>query len=369
MTNKGWKNESYRHSAAARGIRTYNTNYSIQVDAHGQIAPSPEVDRFLESNGWISDKIAAGKELIEGMVEKTRDVGERLVEKGGDLVERTKEGYENIKGSAEALADRMKKSPEQIRLQEDAKRYKQEAKDVKRTAKQDAQDRKKDKLITKIDVAASEQDITDMEQQLEYMGEERMDDIGGPEPEPSLLNKMKGGIGDLMKDISAETYEPANPDEYFDYDESKMESIDADSIIATAENKEKLIVYSNDLKQKVSELNVQTKALQNKFRTEEESERNELAREKKLEYSKAKTKIQNIKTTMMDGDQIEVRSQRIKDAFHKTFKMKEDNIKLLRIQHDADIRHIKGVSNDLTALSKMIDGSVKASTARGVKRR
>jgi len=358
--NQGWKNESYRHSAAARGIRTYNTNYSIHVDAHGQIAPSSEVDKFLESQGWISDKVEAGMSLVENIKDKVVEKGEALYEKGEKLVE----GAHDAK---DALAKKFTKPSGDVASDARIKAGYKAIED--KSAKESAQERKMTNLDTKMDIASNDQDILDMEQQLEYMGEETSDDMGGPEPEPSLLVKMKDGIGDLMKGIYAETYEPSNPDEYFDYDESKMESIDADSIIASAENKEKLIVYSNDLKQKVSELEVQTKALSNKMKTEEESERNELVREKKLEYEKAKAKIQNIKTTMMDKSRMEERTQRVKDAFHKTFKMKEDNIKLLKIQHDADIRHIKGVANDLTALSKMIDGSVKASTARGVKRR
>lgn len=185
-------------------------------------------------------------------------------------------------------------------------------------------------------------------------------------------NKPIGGKGSPLADIkgnrSADTGKAKTPADYNNVTKETYKSVDADSMIATVENKEKLIVFANDLEHDIDNLDVLHKKHHNEFRTEERKD----AKLFMVDYKKAKSELRDeidiIQTTGQKESAIKSETSNLKVVFEFNMNKLKGALKTQKMQNRADLNHIDNLKDDLGKLHKQTDKRIQQMVASGVRK-
>lgn len=185
-------------------------------------------------------------------------------------------------------------------------------------------------------------------------------------------SKPIGGIGSPLGDIkgsrSADTGKPKSQADYNNVTKETYKSVDADSMIATVENKEKLIVFANDLEHDIDNLDVLHRKHHNEFRTEERKD----AKLFMVDYRKARSEMRDeidlMKTTGQKESSIKSDIDNMKVVFEFNMNKLKGALKTQKMQHRADLKHIDDLKDDLGKLHKQTDKRIQQMVASGVRK-
>lgn len=327
---KGWRNDSYRHSLARRGI---TTKFGPKYTASGVMMPSAGVQKWLEAQGFWSDLWGKAKEF------------------GG-----------KIKETAASIKERIRPSDPEVLAAKERLRV---AKEQKKQAKLIAKQKKEQLSVAKEYEKAAKADVE--RSMVEERGMQLETEAAMDEPLPPEYGIQQSEVGGMISNISKTTHKPA-PEEMFDVTEEMYESPDADAIIATSENKEKLITYANEVEYNINQLKAERNNLAKEFKEVERHQYTELKNNKKANQEKLKRKIELLKTTGMEEHKVEAKIRDIKEYYLHEIKKQEIDYDEIKKQHRVDVQHVDGIIHDLKRLHRQVDKRVKSMTASGVKK-
>lgn len=321
QTPKGWTGDSQRHAMARYGISTsYMPNYNAtgcisNHTANGIMLPS---DGLLDKFASLKTKVSeTGKKVVDFSKKKIEAMKEKRAEK--KATGKTGEfDLGIVKGEASVTLDAPKKG-----------------------------------IFKK-----GTQTIDDTPDTIEKQEK-------SPKVEP--FKKTKGRIDDVITGIAEEKH-ITTPAQKQDVTIDLYKSIDADAIISTAENKEKLISYANDLEHDINILKTETNILERKFREEERKIQSKNSNDKSLARSKLDQNVKMIKQSGMPREQERFEASELKRRYEDEHRTKENLFKDIRMQHRVDISYVKELANDFKRLHSQIDKRVRTMTANGIER-
>jgi len=318
----GWHGESRRHSLARRGIRTVPENgrlmqsYGIRYDGNGSVMVSEGILGDL----WDKAKSAVTKSKI----------GTKLKEIGTSIKEKVSKP----------------KSPEIEQAKLNVKQAKQKAKEDKAKAKEAKAEVKKVKKDIKAD---------------------RKKDFGERPSESDVDISNKGRLG-AIKEKVASTEHKVSENEMNDVTDEMFGSPDADSIIALAENSEKLIDYGNELKYDINMLRTEGKRLQKRFSADERREQAILQADMRKDREAIERKIRDWKSSGADPVVVKNKVARLKADYEQKYNQRKAELDALKLRDRVTLKYIKDLSDDLERVARKIDKRIRYMTASGVKK-
>ena len=323
----GWPNESRRHGLASKGISTSNMSipnaYGVKHDSHGN---------YLVSNGLLADLYEKAKSGVTKakIGEKIKEVGVKAKEVG-EIVK------EKVVGT-EAVREKRKEVTEQKEIEKLQKLEDKKVKSVERTIKK-----------------ADERELKQAE-------------IFGKQPKKGAVDvSQKGRAGAIAKKIASEERKVL-PAQLTDLPEAVFTSKDADSMIAVAENKEKLVDFSNELKHDIRMLKVERNRLARSFNSDLIAERKRLESDRRVRRKQLKEEIDALKTTSVDDELTKHKIDNLIIDHRRAFQQKEIELNSLRNRDNVTLRFMDELGRDLGKVQHQINKRVRVLTASGKRR-
>ena len=191
-------------------------------------------------------------------------------------------------------------------------------------------------------------------------------------PSDISARKPVGGkgspLGNIIANRNADTGKAKTQADYNNVTKDTYKSVDADSMIATIENKEKLIGFANDLEYDIDRLDVSFDKHKREFQTEERKD----AKLFMVDYRKAKSKMRDeidlIKTTGQEQSTIKSEIDNMKVVFEFNMNKLKNALKTQKIQNRVDLKHIDDLKDDLGKLHKQTDKRIQQMVASGVRK-
>ena len=324
----GWHGESRRHSLARKGIKTVSQGrimkaYGIKYDVNGNV---------MIADGILGDLYDKAKSFVT-----ESKIGEKLKEVGAKVKEVGVKAKEKIKGIG-------KPSPE---------------KQEKRIAKLKAE-KEKTELSKQVD-KVEKQRISSREEELEQASH-----FGTKPSLESIDIDNKGRIGALKEKLAIEKDIPK--DKLMDLPEEVFESPDADSIIAIAENSEKLIDFNNELKHDIRMIKVEKGRLKKRFQSDEYKELKDLKADRRLARSQMEDKIKQVKMSTIGEDKIRNKINKLESGYKQEYQQREIELGALRNRNRVTLQFMDDLTKDLSRNVVKLDKQIKRMTASGKER-
>jgi hypothetical protein len=369
---KGWQHESQRHALASRRI---NTKYPVNNMYKGQHISTPQIKYsgvvlHYDSNGILLPSEGI-KEWFSGIAKKASDFGHKVAEKaqqtGESISTKFKSGVEKVKTWNEEREQ--KKWDKDVQEGKDKKVKAAESSDMKDPdwviAKKLAEDKKANPEDAKDPewMAIRQKKIAEEIKTKEVETESTSDSFAPSEEETSPTDIAIGeSIGSkltsMVKNLGSTESFPSSS-EMNDVTKDMFTSADADSIIATSENKEKLILYESKLKRTIDLFNTEKKTKLGEYRNEETYLHNQIRNERTLAKKHLDAKIRLISTSGMPKETVHAKVSQLKNNFNMTFSNKELNLKNLKNQHHADTEYINRISNNLNKSRQSVERKLR----------
>lgn len=340
---RGWHDDSRRHSLARKGIKTADgkimKSYGIQCDSNGNVMVSKGLlkDLFDKARSSITEsKIATkikgvGTDIKQIQEEKQLRKSQKLSEKQVEQAKKT-----------EAVRFQAEKKGEIKTLKEERKRLKRGDVELETEVKQVEKQRKR----------SQRQEL----EQASHFGKK-----------PSRRNidlDNKGRVGALKQKISSEERKVPKS-QLMDLPKEAFQSPDADSIIAIAENSEKLIDYNNELKYDINMIKVEKRRLAKRFRSDEYKEFKDF----KVDRQKARVDFErnkdSIKITGMDESDMKQKISKLQNEFKQEFNQREIELGALRNRNRVTLQFLDDLGKDLKRNVIKINKRIKVMTASG----
>ena len=345
----GWKGESHRHRLAGMGIKTVNDiNYS---GANGQLMVSNGV---TESFAKLGDKLKTGfakakvgaVDLAKAGIQKGKELKEGI---SSDIKERISKSQSSPDTAVPMISPREGKptpkkkqiggvvkttdSPSQLR----ANKSKEDIDAIKRQAKatQEFED--------------AVEDVSDIR------GKDTTSRPEGQRTSSQHLDRTIKGV--------AQSGRQTRPD--INVNQAMMESIDADDIIALAQNKEQLIKYTTALQHDMNKIDAERKAMSDEFKNIERTNHKTLQNSRRLQMVNSKQEMNNIKMSGLEKHKRDNKIKQIKIRNEADYRGKSNVLKDQRRQHQVDLKFADDINKDLKRLHRQIDKRVKMMIASG----
>jgi hypothetical protein len=425
MTKKnGWNGESQRHALASRGARTvqYSDNIlkyknqhisspgikyqpvALRYDSNGILMQSEGIELWADGilgDAWKSIKDGASKAYtavktkVQSGVQKVKDWNDDRKANKTDKEKRQSKIDREITGAhtdtlkemaaakqAEEVLNHKVIEPTTkttVKAEEktdiggffdridaestDKKAFtsESEAKKVetyedrlKSDMEQSNKELEKLKVEEKVLIKNSEELVKTVDEQAKEKQE--AEDIATGDSIGSKLSSMVKNLG------STENRPPSG--DMNDVNEVMFTSADADSIIATSENKEKLILYESKLKRTIDLFNVERKTKLSEFRNGENYLRKQIYTEKTLAQNQLNSRIKNIQTSGMPKESAKAKIDLLKNDFNTTWSNKGLVLKNLQSQHKADVNYINRISHNLDNSRHAVEKKLKQISLR-----
>jgi hypothetical protein len=369
---KGWQHESQRHALASRRI---NTKYPVNNMYKGQHISTPQIKYsgvvlHYDSNGILLPSEGI-KEWFSGIAKKASDFGHKVAEKAQQ--------------TGESISTKFKSGVEKVKTWNEEREQKKWDKDVqagKDLLKLESSQSSEKSLKSTIDNALKYTEDLNKAKQLDIeAGYEKPEENKTPEINTAHdtkevdkeinkeINKdgksnsdVESGIGGQLKSMVnnlATTESTPQSWEMNDVTKDMFTSADADSIIATSENKEKLILYESKLKRTIDLFNTEKKTKLGEYRNEEIYLHNQIRNERTLAKKHLDAKIKLISTSGMPKETVQAKVSELKNNFNMTFANKELNLKNLKNQHHADTEYINRISNNLNKSRQSVERKLR----------
>jgi len=338
----GWKGESHRHRLAGMGIKTVNDfNYSGE---NGQLLVSNGVtESFAKLGAKLKTGFAKAKvgvvDLARAGVEKGKELKEEISSKTHSTPDTAvpmippREGQPASKKKKIGGAVKTTDTPSQLR----ANKSKEDIEGIKRQAKatQEFED--------------AVEDVSDIR------GKDTTSRPEGQRTSSEHLDRTIKGV--------ARSGRQTRPD--INVNQAMMESIDADDIIALAQNKEQLIKYTTALQHDMNKIDAERKAMSDEFKNIERTNHKTLQNSRRLQMSNSKQEVDNIKMSGLKKHKRDNKIKQIKIRDEADYRGKSNVLKDQRRQHQVDLRFADDINKDLKRLHRQIDKRVKMMIASG----
>jgi len=171
-------------------------------------------------------------------------------------------------------------------------------------------------------------------------------------------------FGKTARNRSSDTHK-SDPSKRNDVTKADYKSVDSDSIIATVENKEKLIGFANNLEHDINLLEVSFQKHKNDFRTEEKKDMNLVRNEIKKARDELKEEINLEKISGQKESEIKYNVNNLKTNYEFQVDNLKNALKNQKLQHKADLKYIDDLKDDLNRLHNQVDDRIKIMTASG----
>ena len=195
---------------------------------------------------------------------------------------------------------------------------------------------------------------------------EQASHFGKKPPTSQVKVTNKGRVGAITSKIQAEQHSVPKA-QMNNVTTEMLESMDADSLIAIAENTEKLMHYSNEMKYDLNMLKVEGNRLYKIFKADERKEYLNLRADQKLAKKQMEIKIDNLKMTGLEDKDIDHKVSQLKSEYKQTYEHRKIEIESYKNRNKVTILFIKDLSSDLRRNITKIDKKAKRMSASGVK--
>ena len=276
------------------------------------------------------------------------------------------------------------KTPEEKKHLAEAKRIKKEAKAEMKRAKKEA---KEERALEKSRKLAEKKIELEKKKAREEFQAEKKAEIKALKKEVGVVAKLKGGIEKLGEKVSISDVDvtqhgrvgaitekiemeerKVSREELTDLPEEALTSPDADSIIAVAENKEKLIGYKNELKQDIGMLEAERYKFNRTFDQDYTNEKRKMYNERELERKTINEKIRNLKVSTLKPEVIASKVSELNRKFVNKFNKREIEIQAMRLRDSNTLKYMSGLADDLKKLVRQADSRLQRYLASGVKK-
>jgi len=357
----GWHGESRRHSLARKGVKTTPQGarmktvpkgriidaYGIKFDAHGQ----PMVAEGILGDLWDKAKSTITQSKL---TQKIKDVGGTIKQKVTGVGQKIKETGAKIKEKVTPSKDKVKTST--VKADHPMRRGMEIPKE---TPKGKHPARRENEALAKQMDKVERQKISSTEEELEQASH-----FGRKPSKEEVDIDNKGRVGALKSKIASE--EKKVPREQLtDMPEEVFESPDADSLIAIAENSEKLIDYKNELQYDINMIKTEAKRLKKRFETDERKEIADLNADRDKARANFKKFKDNIKMSGMDESKAKHKTQSKLNELKQEFEQRKVEIGALKMRNKVTIDFLNDLTDDLTRNVVKMDKKVKQMTASG----
>lgn len=350
----GWHNESQRHRLASYGIKTaHGINYS-SVD--GQILVSAGVTEAFQKLGTkLKTGFARAKVGIIGTEEQKEALAiARKQEKFQKEAVQTQERLEKAGVKKPQIKKAIRDIPEGKEIRARVKKpgivttTGVPAQVGKDPAKADVESAKR--------TAQKTQEFEDaIEEVTEIRGRDKTTKPIGQRTSSQHLDRSIKSVGQGGRQT--------RPD--INVNQAMMESIDADDIIALAQNKEQLIKYTTALQHDINKIEAERKAMSDEFRNIEQTNYKTLQNSRRLQNENIKQEINNIKMSGYDKHKVHNKIKQVKIRNDSEYRGKMNVIKDQKRQHRVDLKFADDINKDLKKLHRQINKRVKMMIASG----
>lgn len=391
---KGWHGDRIRHGLASRGVKTsFNPNVvqykgNIYLESDG-ILYRPRREFVNSVNGKLRSLSAFGfteedkLRMTQESLQRQEEITERY--KKGDIPHSADETQNQIVPESSQNIDNLfyETSTPPAQPQDNNQSYYQnqehEAKMKELAEKEKYAKYKEDEKEAKkklreaeakagVGVGGATKMVTDVGKAL-WKG---FKDFVSIEPN-QITPPTSTGLGsnpntNLGKNVNrriTDTNRPSDPNKMNDVTKDMYKSIDSDSIIATVENKEKLIAFANDLEHDINLLDVSFKKSQDDFQTEERKDSKVVANEIRKAKDELREEIQLVKTSGQPKKDIQYEINNLKIGYENEVDKLKDALKHQKLQNRADLKYIDDLKDDLAKLHNQTDDRIKMMVASG----
>jgi len=371
----GWHNESHRHRLASMGIKTtVDMNYGSSGQLNISQASGQRLDALAEKfkTGFAKAKVGLfGTEEEQQAKAKVKEAKERVKEakaiereeKYKEITEKLKAGVEKGKELKEEITadvkERTTEAPPMISPRDSKPTAKpKKPKDVVTTTGVPKQVSKAPSKAGTESVKRTAKAVQEYESTIKDITDERGKYETTRPPDKKTSSKQMGIIIKV-------TGQPGQTRPDINVNQAMMESIDADDIIALAQNKEQLIKYSTALQHDMNKIESERRAMSDEFKNIERTNYKTLQNSRRLQMENSKKEIQNIKIAGYDKHKINNKIKQIKIRNESDFRGKMNVLKDQKRQHRVDLNYADDINKDLKKLHRQIDKRVQMMIASG----